>query len=497
MSKEINILFVVSEAVPFAKTGGLADVGGALPQVIRELGHEIRIMMPKYGNFSERKFRVHDVIRLKDININIGEKDTSASVKSAFITNSKIKVQVYFLANEQYFCRDGLYINPHTKKDYPDNDERFIFFCKGTLETLKKLGWKPDIIHCNDWPSALIPAYLKTVYKDDPFFANTKTLFTVHNLAYQGLFPKESFLKTGLPMELFGPNGVEFYNQFSFMKAGLVYADIISTVSEKYALEIRTEEDMGCGLKKLLEKRKKDIYGILNGMDYSVWDPEIDELIPHNYSNKNLKNKVENKKVLLQKFNLKYNDNIPVIGIISRLADQKGFDLIGETMKSLMNLDIQMVILGTGEKKYHELFEKIHKKYPEKFGVHLGFNENLAHLIEAGSDMFLMPSKYEPCGLNQMYSLKYGTVPIVRATGGLDDTIEQINEKTGSGTGFKFKKYSGPEMLNTVKKAVKLYSDKKIWNKVVKNGMVKDFSWSISAKKYISLYKKLLKDKDL
>jgi starch synthase len=496
MSKEINILFVVSEAVPFAKTGGLADVGGALPQVVRELGHEIRIMMPKYGSFSERKHKVHDVIRLKDINIPIGEKEINASVKSAFITNSKVKVQVYFLANDQYFLRDGLYVNPHTKKDYHDNDERFIFFCRGTLETLKKLGWKPDIIHCNDWPSGLIPAYLKTIYKDDPFFQNTRSIFTIHNLAYQGLFPKESFYKTGLPEKIFQPEGVEFYGQLSFLKAGIFYADIVNTVSEKYAQEIRTDEEMGCGLKKLLDKRKKDLYGIVNGIDYSIWNPEIDPLIPFKYSIKDLTGKIENKKALLSKFNLEFKEDIPVVGIISRLADQKGFDLIGNIIKDLMKLDVQIVVLGTGEKKYHDLFEKIHEKYPNKFGVFLGFNESLAHLIEAGSDMFLMPSRYEPCGLNQLYSLKYGTIPIVRATGGLEDTIKDININDGTGTGFKFKKYDGAELFKVIKKAIKVHSDKKIWRKIMKSGMAQDFSWINSAKKYITLYKKLIKEKE-
>jgi starch synthase len=493
MGKEINILYVVSEAVPFAKTGGLADVGGTLPQVIREMGNEIRIMMPKY-NFSERKFKVHDVIRLKDISIPFNNREINASVKSAFITSSKVKVQVYFLANDHYFSRDGLYTNPHTKKEYKDNDERFIFFCKGTLETLKKLGWKPDIIHCNDWMTALIPAYLKTIYKDDPFFKDIKTIFTIHNLAYQGIFPKETFAKTGLPHEIFTENGVQSAGKLSFMKAGITYSDFITTVSEKYAQEIRSDEEIGCGLKNLLDKRKKDLLGILNGADYSVWDPETDKLIPSNYSIKDLKGKKENKKALVSKFNLKYKEDVPVIGIISRLADQKGFDLIGEIMTKLMHLNIQMVVLGTGDKKYHDLFDKMKKENPEKFGVYLGFNENLAHLIEAGSDMFLMPSKYEPCGLNQIYSMKYGTVPLVRAIGGLDDTIESIDPETGTGTGFKFKKYDSNELLKIIKKAVDLYSNQKIWTKVMKNCMSRDYSWNVSAKKYINVYKKLIKE---
>ena len=494
MSKEMNILYVVSELVPFAKTGGLADVAGAFPQAIKESGHEIRVTIPKYSTFSERKYRIHEVIRLKDIEISLGDAKYSSSVRSAFIMNSKVKVQVYFLVNDKFYDRNGIYVNTNTKKDFPDNDERFAFFCKSTLETLKKLGWKPDIIHCNDWQTGLIPAYLKTIYKDDPFFKKTKTVFTIHNLAYQGIFPQESFKKTGLPNEIFNLHGVEFYGKFNFMKAGIVYSDIITTVSEKYAQEICTKEEYGCGLEKLLEKRKKDLYGVLNGVDYSIWDPSVDSLIPVKYDFSTIDKKVENKKALTKKFGLNFDDKIPVIGMISRLADQKGFELIEQSIKELKKLNIQIVILGTGEKKYHELLQELQKKYPDNIAIQLSYNDQIAHLIEAGSDMLLMPSKYEPCGLNQIYSLRYGTVPIVRATGGLDDTIEQFDPETGKGTGFKFAKYNDVDMLKGIKKAIKLYENKKLWSKLIKNGMSKNFSWEVSAKKYISLYKKLIKE---
>jgi starch synthase len=494
MSKEMNILYVVSEVVPFAKTGGLADVAGAFPQAIKEQGHEIRVTIPKYSTFSERKYRIHEVIRLKDIEIPLGNSNHSSSVRSAFIMNSKVKVQVYFLVNDKFYDRNGIYISTNTKKEFPDNDERFAFFCKGTLETLKKLGWKPDIIHCNDWQTGLIPAYLKTIYKDDPFFKKTNTVFTIHNLAYQGNFPQESFKKTGLPDEIFNMHGIEFYGQCSFLKAGIVYSDIITTVSEKYAQEIRTKEEYGFGFEKLLDKRKQDLYGILNGADYSIWDPSIDTLIPNKYNFSTIDKKIENKKALVRKFGLDFNENVPVIGMISRLADQKGFDLLEQGIKDIMNLKLQLVILGTGEKKYHELLQEFQKKYPKNIAVQLAYSDQIAHLIEAGSDMFLMPSKYEPCGLNQIYSLKYGTVPIVRATGGLDDTIEQFDPETGKGTGFKFTKYSDVEMVKSIKKAMKLYENKKLWLKLIKNGMSKDFSWEVSAKKYVSLYKKLIKE---
>lgn len=490
MSKALNILFVTSETEPFAKTGGLADVSGALPQIIRELGHEIRIMMPRYGTISERKFKLHDVIRLREIPIPVGNTEIIGHVNSSFISSLKAKVQVYFLANKGLYDRAGLYSDPHSKKDYADNDERFIFFCRGVLETLKKLGWQPDVIHCNDWQTGLIPAYLKTIYKDDPFFKDVKTIFTIHNLGYQGAFPDTSFDKTGLPGDTFTLEGVECYGKLNFMKAGLVYSDIITTVSEKYAKEITTAE-YGAGLDGVLKKRKKNLLGLLNGIDYSVWNPETDSLIESRYDAKSLEAKEENKIALVKRFGLEYKENVPVIGLITRLVDQKGIDLIKEAADQIMKLDIQFIMIGAGEKHYHDFFEQLRKKYPKKAGIMFGMNEEIAHLIEAGSDMYLMPSRYEPCGLNQMYSLKYGTVPIVRATGGLDDTIQDV--KGSNGTGFKFKNYASKDLLKAIQRAITAYGNKKTWQKIMRNGMAKDFSWESSAKKYINLYRSISK----
>ena len=489
MARPLNILFVSSEVEPFAKTGGLADVSGALPQSIKASEHEIRVIMPRYGSINERKSKLHEMIRLKEVPVPMGPKPRTASVKSSFIVNNTIKVQVYFIDNPHLFGRSGLYVHPDTKKDYPDNDERFIFFCRGVLEVLKRLGWQPDIIHCNDWPTGLIPAYLKTVYRDDPFYRDTRTVFTIHNMAYQGTFPKSTFPKTLLPAALMSVDGLEAYGHVNFLKAGLVYADAITTVSERYAHEIRSSEEFGAGLQGVAESRKTDLSGILNGVDYSVWDPAVDPLIALKYDARSVDLKVENKKALLAKMGLPFAANIPVIGIISRLADQKGFDLIGEELEAMMKMDLQLVVLGTGEKKYHDLFEKAQKRYPGKVGAALTFNNDLAHLIEAGSDMFLMPSRYEPCGLNQIYSLRYGTIPIVRATGGLDDTIEDASSP--SGTGFKFKNYSASEMLKAVQRAVAAYADQAGWRKLMKNGMAKDFSWDSSAKRYVQLYRNL------
>ncbi|HKI77306.1 MAG TPA: glycogen synthase GlgA [Ignavibacteriaceae bacterium] len=492
-SKKFKILFVTSEVVPFVKTGGLADVSAALPQMLAEMGHEVRILVPKYGAVDERKFKIHEVVRLKDILIKIGNKEVVFSLKSCFLPGQRVRVQIYFLDNQEYFgSRNSLYIDPMTGKDYPDNDERFILLANSVFELITKLGWIPDVIHCNDWQCGLIPAYLKNNLKDDPQFAKFKTLFTIHNLAYQGVFGKSSFKKTGLPDNLNSEKGILNKGKINFMKTGLLYADVINTVSETYANEIRTDDKIGAGLKNVLAKRKNDLYGIVNGIDNKVWNPEKDKLLPKKYSIKNIESKLLNKKELTEKFRFKYDENVPVIGVISRLYDSKGIDLISKSMSSLMNLNIQMVLLGTGDKKYHTLFEKTARQNPDKFACYLGFNDELAHVIEAGADMFLMPSQYEPCGLNQMYSLMYGTVPIVRETGGLADTVIRYNEKSGNGNGFMFKKYNATDMIKEIKRANKVFQDKKEWTKIIKNGMKSDFSWNSSAKKYVDLYKTVI-----
>jgi len=492
-SKKFKILFVTSEVVPFVKTGGLADVSAALPQMLAEMGHEVRILVPKYGAVDERKFKIHEVVRLKDILIKIGNKEVVFSLKSCFLPGQRVRVQIYFLDNQEYFgSRNSLYIDPMTGKDYPDNDERFILLANSVFELITKLGWIPDVIHCNDWQCGLIPAYLKNNLKDDPQFAKFKTLFTIHNLAYQGVFGKSSFKKTGLPDNLNSEKGILNKGKINFMKTGLLYADVINTVSETYANEIRTDDKIGAGLKNVLAKRKNDLYGIVNGIDNKVWNPEKDKLLPKKYSIKNIESKLLNKKELTEKFRFKYDENVPVIGVISRLYDSKGIDLISKSMSSLMKLNIQMVLLGTGDKKYHTLFEKTARQNPDKFACYLGFNDELAHVIEAGADMFLMPSQYEPCGLNQMYSLMYGTVPIVRETGGLADTVIRYNEKSGNGNGFMFKKYNATDMIKEIKRANKVFQDKKEWTKIIKNGMKSDFSWNSSAKKYVDLYKTVI-----
>ncbi len=486
---QYKICYVSSEVVPFAKTGGLADVAGTLPIALKEFDQDVRLMMAKYKSINERKFVLREVIRLKEVNVTLGDETKIADGKTAFLPDSK--VHVYFLHIPDYFDRKDLYVDSKTGRDFEDNAERFAFFSKSVLETLKLLYWQPDIIHCNDWQTALIPFYLKTHYKDDEFFKNTHTILTIHNLAYQGSFPLEKAEKIGIPSKYVAPGReFEFYGKLNLLKGGIHFADILSTVSEKYAEEITTDPDYGYGFEEILAGRKDDVYGILNGVDYSSWDPEFDTLIPANYSIENLEDKSENKKILCKQSNLEYNEDTPVIGMISRLDAQKGFDLLADAAAELLKMDVQMVILGTGDPKYHDLLNKLAKKHAGKLSVNLRFDNRLAHLIEAGSDMYLMPSRYEPCGLNQMYSLRFGTVPIVRETGGLADTIRNFDPVTGEGNGFSFKKYDAAEMLDAITRAVKTFADKNTWIQIQKTGMAADFSWSRSAEKYMELYEK-------
>ncbi|KPK41306.1 MAG: glycogen synthase [Omnitrophica WOR_2 bacterium SM23_29] len=460
MAKGLKVLMVSSEVFPFSKTGGLADVVGSLPSAIHNLGLDIRVATPRY-------------------------KSVKVYGNEARLNND---VPVYFVEHEGYFMRDNLY---GTKAgDYPDNLDRFAFFSKKVLEVLKDLDFKPDIIHCNDWQTALIPVYLKTIFKDDPFYKGTKTIFTIHNIGYQGLFPKEGFPKTDLPWELFNINGLEFYDKVNILKGGLIFSDIITTVSPTYSKEIQTKE-FGYGLDGVLAQRSDSIFGIVNGIDYEAWNPSKDKALKHHFSSANIDGKYKEKKMLQRDCGLKEDVNTPLIGIISRLVDQKGIDLISQIINPLLKMDVQFILLGTGEEKYHTLFGRIKRKYPGKASTNLRFDAVLAKIIYAGSDMFLMPSKYEPCGLGQLISLRYGTIPIVRRSGGLADTIVEYNPKTGRGTGFVFEKYEANELFGAIKRALHLYKDKSAWRRLVIKAMKCDFSWEGSAKRYVELYKKL------
>lgn len=490
MQNKLKIMYISSEIAPFAKTGGLADVSGALPKILKEKDHDVRLFMPKYASINERKYTLREVIRLKNIKVPMGTKTEAANVKSAFLPDSK--VQVYFVENKEYFNRSELYIDPETNKDWPDNAERFIFFSRSALEILKILHWQPDIIHCNDWQTALIPLYLKTVLKDDPFFSDTHSLLSIHNIAYQGIFKDDILPIMGIPEDLYYKESpIEFWGNINFLKGGIVYADVINTVSKNYAKEIQKSDEFGRGLQFALRKRKKDLYGIVNGIDYSIWDPETDKLIPKNYSRRDFSGKLENKKALVESLGLPFDENTAVIGTVSRLTDQKGFDLIAEALEKMFKMNIQYILLGTGDQKYHQLFEKLVKKYPDKLSVNLKFDNKLAHQIEAGCDMFLMPSQFEPCGLNQLYSLKYGTIPIVRATGGLIDTVKNISPDMKKGCGFVFMEYSASAMLHEIRRAIDAFRNKDEWRKLMIRAMQQDFSWQASAEKYEQLYEKI------
>lgn len=497
--KNYKILFVTSELYPFIKVGGLADVSSALPKMLAELGNEVRILVPKYGAIDIRKFKIHDVVRLKDIKVKQGKDDILFSMKSSFLPFPKARIQIYFLDNPEYFGnRKSVYGDIITGEGYPDNDERFALFSRGVFELILRLGWVPDIIVCNDWYTGLVPVYFDTIYKNDPHLASIKILYTIHNFAEQGIFPNTSLSKIGLPNNLKPDAIFEQGNKLNFMKAGISFAHYINTVSPTYATEVMQDKNISLGLHPVLEKKKSSFAGLLNGIDTNVWDPEKDKYLPVKYGINNIKDKIESKRVLAKKFYLEFNEDIPIIGLISRLTEEKGIDLFIDSFEKLSKLNCQIVLLGAGQKNYHIALLELHKKYKEKFGLFLGFDDELAHIIEAGSDMFLLPSKYEPCGLNQMYSLVYGTVPIVRKTGGLADTVFQFDPASLQGNGFVFDKYSVTEMVKAVKNAVNLFSDKEIWNTIIKNGMKSDFSWKTSTKMYLELFKTILtKEKTL
>ncbi len=482
--KNLKILFASSEVTPFAKTGGLADVSCSLPQALEALGHEMVLVMPLYRSVKEGK---HD-LRKQEKSLSVPFRGQSLETQ-VFAAKTGENIPIYFIQREEFFDRSGLYGT--SQGDYFDNPERFIFFSRSVLELVHSLGFQPDIIHCHDWQTGLIPAYFKSLYAQNPSLQKARTVFTIHNLAYQGVFPREIMAFSDLPSELFSMRGLEYYGKMNFMKGGIVFSDVITTVSGKYAKEIQTPE-YGYGMEGVLGERSVDIYGILNGVDYTSWNPRTDPHIASNYDVRDLSGKKKCKEELIEIFKLNGPDERPIIGVISRLADQKGFDILAEALDHLMKLGLYLVILGTGDARYEKQFTVLGKKYPDRLGVKIAFDNVLAHKIEAGSDMFLMPSKYEPCGLNQMYSLKYGTIPVVRATGGLEDTIKEFDPEGQKGNGFKFKAYSSSELIKAVKRAIYIYKNKLLWKKLMANAMNEDFSWGKSAQKYEEIYKKAL-----
>ncbi|MDD2680423.1 MAG: glycogen synthase GlgA [Candidatus Omnitrophica bacterium] len=458
----MKIVMCASEVVPFAKTGGLADVAGALPLALEKEGQEVIIIMPRYKAVDSAKFN------LKKLNSGI----------LAGVAGKNIRV--YFIENEEYFNRDGLYGDKNG--DHKDNLDRFSYYCRKALELLKEINFKADIIHCHDWQSSLVPVFLKTIFNSDPFYKNMRTVLTIHNIGYQGLFLKEEFSKLSLDWNLFNIEGLEFYGKINILKGGMLFADVINTVSPTYAKEIQTKA-FGFGLEGVLNKRRDSVFGILNGLDYDIWNPETDKFIARNFSAADPSGKAKDKEDLEALCKLPLKKDVPLIGIVSRLAEQKGFDILAEGIDEICKMGIQMVILGTGDLKYHEVMQEMVAKYPKVISLNLRFDDPLAHKIYAGSDIFLMPSRYEPCGLGQLISLRYGTIPLVFKTGGLADTVNSEN-------GFIFSNYSKLALIKTIRRALAAFKDKKEWEALVKNAMRCNFSWDASAKKYLELYAK-------
>jgi starch synthase len=485
----MKIAFAASEVVPFSKTGGLADVAGSLPKALEKLGCEVKIFTPKYSSIDEDSCGLEYCWDVGEMPIRVAGLVRTAHVHRAKLPNSNVEVN--FIDCPHYYFRGRIYTTD------PDEDERFILFCKGVIETMQRLKWVPDIVHCNDWQTGLLPLYLKDNYGWDKAYADVKSLFTIHNIAYQGKFPQMTMFNAEINGDYFYKGGpVEDNGSVNFMKTALSFSDIINTVSKTYAKEILTPE-FGAGMETILDKRSNDLYGILNGVDYTAWNPEHDKHIRYHYSLDDMSGKLDNKKFLMERFALPFDEKLPLIGIVSRLAGQKGFDIISEAALDLMELPAQWIILGNGDDKYEAFFKMLTLQYPDKVASYIGFNNELSHWVEAGSDIFLMPSHYEPCGLNQIYSLKYGTVPVVRKTGGLADTVHDWDEYQwlgeDSGTGFSFNDYTPYALVTSLQRAIKYFHEKEIWNIIQRNGMMKNYSWETSAKEYIELYRKALK----
>ena len=476
-----NILFVASECVPFIKTGGLADVVGSLPKYINKEEFDVRVMLPKYMALSEShkaqmKYLTHFYMDLAWRNQYVGVFQLDYD-----------GITFYFIDNEYYFAGPTPYGNIY------EDVEKFAFFSKASLSVLGLVGFKPDIIHCHDWQTGLLPVYLKDRFIEGDFYKEIKTVFTIHNLKFQGVWDVKTVKDiTGLSEYYFTPDKLEAYGDANYLKGGIVYSDFITTVSNSYSDEIKMPF-YGEGLDGLINARSNVLEGIVNGIDYEEYNPETDEMISKNYNLNNFrKEKIKNKRMLQQELGLEINDKVFMIGIVSRLTDQKGFDLIDYCIEEICAKDVQLVILGTGEEKYENLFRHYQWKYPERVSANIFYSNERAHKIYAACDAFLMPSLFEPCGLSQLISLRYGTVPIVRETGGLKDTVQPYNEFEGTGTGFSFQNYNAHEMLSTINYAKKVFfSKKREWNKIIDRGMAKDFSWNNSAKKYEELYKNL------
>jgi len=491
MPRRLRILFMASEVDPFAKTGGLADVASALPAALHGLGHDVRILMPKYKGVVEAVAGDLTTV-VSRVRIPLGDREAEGQLCEGRAASG---VPVYFLAQDNYYDRDALYGT--ADGDYWDNCERFVFFCRGGLEAVARLGkesggpWAPQVVHANDWQTGLVPVYLRTLYRDHPTLGKAPSVFTIHNLAYQGVFWHYDMAMTGLGWDLFTPAGLEFYGKLNFLKGGLVFSDLLTTVSRTYAREIRTSA-FGNGLEGVLEERSHDLHGVINGLDYEVWNPAKDGALPATYSADDLDGKSLCRDSLRTQLGLDRAPG-PIIGLVTRLADQKGLDLVLGSLPALFAEGGQLVVLGSGDSQLEEAFEAAAREHPAHVAVRIGYDGDLARRIYAGSDAFLMPSRYEPCGLGQLIALRYGTVPIVRRTGGLADTVVEFDPARRTGTGFVFDALSVEALLDAVRRAASAYRQPPLWRALVKNAMAEDFSWEMSAREYATLYAKALK----
>jgi len=483
----MHIVFAASECVPFAKTGGLADVMGALPQEILKLNHEVTVYLPLYASVRSKLGSDLDYA-IKSLTIPFPHKSRFVGVVDG---GKHAGVKFYFLDCPELFDRQGIYGN--NGDEYSDNAERFGLFCRAVLEASKILA-VPDVFHAHDWQAALIPVLLKTTYSADPAFKNCASVLTIHNAAYQGSFPSATVDQLLLPWEIFTFDKLEHYNAFNFLKGGIVYADKLTTVSRKYAEEIQTP-DLGSGLDGALRQRRADLHGILNGVDYTEWDPATDGNLAAHYTPADLAGKRECRQDLLHAFGLDVPEETPVIGICSRFTTQKGFDLLEQIAHRLAERELAAVALGAGEPYYEKFFRDFAYANAGRFAVQIRYDDALAHKVEAGSDIFLMPSRFEPCGLNQIYALKYGTVPVVRATGGLDDTVEEWSPGLNTGTGFKFEAYEAQTLLDAIDRSLAAFYDKRQWSQLMQNGMAQEFSWDKPAREYVAVYEEAARNK--
>jgi starch synthase len=488
----LNLLIVSSEAVPYAKTGGLADVAGALPLELAKLGHDVILLLPHYRCLGESGRSFRPVCRLH-VPTPQGSVDTLIEEDILSVGEGNCRVRVWTIRNEAFFDRLGLYQDRGT--DYADNLDRFSFFCRATIEAIAHLRtacrWNTHILHLHDWQTALCAVYLKTVCHDRPEVQGAHTVFTLHNVGYQGLFPGEQFEKTALPLSLFAPEGLEYYGKVNLLKGGIIFADYVTTVSPTYAREILTPE-FGFGLEGVLRNRADSLLGVLNGIDIDRWNPETDSYLPAQYSVADRSGKLRCKQALQREFYLPESSS-PLLGVIARLTSQKGLDLVAAIIPQLMAMDLQLVILGTGEPELEEKFQVLQARFPHRMGLRIGFDEGLAHRIEGGADIFLMPSRYEPCGLSQLYSLRYGTVPIVRKTGGLADTVFPWTVQAGRATGFHVEEDTAEALLSVVRQAVAVYQDQSMWDQLIEAGMTTDVSWARSGHAYDRLFLSLVR----